>query len=203
VSTLSNIPTLPLILVLSLIGFGGYLALDVVGLRQQALPRVALILISSLALAAAFTLAVSTGDPLGWPLWLKGPGFVIGALGGLLTIYSTLIEIPLLSMRQKAGSTQPAGLVRHGTYALCRHPGFMWLVLYLVGLVCVVDRTSTLLMALWWVTLELGVVLIQDHLIFPRLFTMYELYRRLTPMIIPTPNSVREAILSIRTGSHE
>ncbi|MGH2542568.1 MAG: hypothetical protein ACRDIB_07220, partial [Ardenticatenaceae bacterium] len=94
-------------------------------------------------------------------------GWLLAFLGGLLAVYSVFLEIPLTLARRRPSSahapplSQPK-LVQTGTYALCRHPGFWWLLLFLGGGVLLANRVGMVQLALLWMALQLAVVAIQD-----------------------------------------
>ena len=192
------------IIALSIVGYGGLLVFDLPAARARPFVRAALTFATSLLLAASFILGIQTGADLVASVWTRALGLLLGAFGGLLAAYSALFEIPLRlarRARQRSGVTagQPASertLMCEGTYALCRHPGFLWMLFYLTGLVLFVSRTGALELALTWAVCDFIVVYVQDRAIFPRAFEAYARYQRTTPFVIPSPDSLRAAIHS-------
>jgi protein-S-isoprenylcysteine O-methyltransferase Ste14 len=177
------------IIVLSVIGFLGFLGLDTSLLRQSVFGRILVTLTAVASLTAALILTFNAGDSLGLAPNTRWIGIILIIVGGCLTTYSTLLEIPL-AMRHSPSSDDTA-IYKHGTYALCRHPGFLWLILDLTGLVVVFNRFSTLVMAICWISMNFFVILIQDRIIFPHRFPAYKDYQRTIPFLIPTPTSIR------------
>ncbi len=86
-------------------------------------------------------------------------------------------------------------LVTSGTYALCRHPGVLWLVFVLVGGVLHADRAGLIWLGLLWLGLDVLYVAVQDRIIFPARFSGYRAYQRTTPFLIPTRDSLRRFLL--------
>ncbi len=80
-------------------------------------------------------------------------------------------------------ATQTAGM-----YALCRHPGVLWLA----GLfLCLWPLGLPLGEALLYSVLNLLLAAFEDCRVFPARLTGYDAYRRETPFLLPTPASVR------------
>ena len=107
-----------------------------------------------------------------------------------LLLYSVLLEIPL---RTRKHSDDPFSSVSsdtlssvpskvritydRGTYSLCRHPGFIWftIVNILYGLLYL-QRGVTLSMTVLTIC-NLILIILEDTLIFPRIFSDYYKYR--------------------------
>lgn len=176
-----------LVFALSVVGFGAFLLLDNPPVTQRPLLRHATSMVGSLALAVAMWWAADSGDVLDFPRWTTGLGWALAIFGLFLLVYSVFIEIPL-TLRHHTGPG-PA-LVQSGTYALCRHPGVLWLVLLLVGVLLIVKRTGFVPLMVLWIILDTVVVTVQDRIVFPRQFPGYDQYQRRTPFLVPTPASL-------------
>ena len=170
---------------------------DYVGVIRRAGGGSALFAAGSLLLCAATALlaahsgaAVLTG-PL-WPLrWLC----LILAAGMLALLFHTLF----FALRGGgSGYAPPADgklpLVDRGVYALCRHPGVLWLGGFYLAL-------WGALGGLWlgaafavYTALDVLYVLWQDRVIFPRSISGYEGYRGRVPFLIPDRRSVRRCL---------
>ena len=181
------------ILIFSALGFSGFLALDIPALRRHRWGLSGLILLATLSLITAFVIATREGTPLGIPSVGRWIGIPMMILGISLMIYSTLIEIPLALIRSP--STYIRDVYKNGTYALCRHPGFLWMLIYLIGVVLVYNLMSAVELAVYWMALELMVVTIQDRVIFPRQFPSYRTYQLTTPFVIPTLSSLKASLI--------
>lgn len=184
-------------ILLSLLGFVAILLVDWQTLRGAGLAGwLAPLLAGAALLLAAYWLALQQPDAgLGLPQGAAPLGWVLAVAGGALLIYSVFIEIPLIQRRQARaqGAAMGPRLVTTGTYALSRHPGFLWLLLCALGLILLWNRVNGLALLAWWLLLDLIVILIQDRVIFPRVFPGYAQYQAVTPMLIPTPSSIRRA----------
>ena len=176
-----------LVLALSVVGFGAFLLLDNPQLAKWPVLRHATSMIGSLALAVAMWSAAGSGDVLDWPRWTTGLGWMLAVIGLCLLVYSVFIEIPL-TLRRHTGPGPT--LVQSGTYTLCRHPGVLWLVLLLVGVLLIVKRTGFVPLMILWIILDIVVVAVQDRIVFPRQFPGYDQYQRRTPFLVPTPASL-------------
>jgi protein-S-isoprenylcysteine O-methyltransferase Ste14 len=190
-----------IIIVLSGAGFIGFLALDIPLLRQFAFGRILLTLIAVGALTTAILLTLNDGSTLGISSNVQWIGIVLLILGGGLTSYSTLIEIPLAMQRDP--QADHSSIYQKGTYALCRHPGFLWLIVDLTGVVILANHLSTLVMAISWVVLNFAVILVQDRIIFPRQFPAYRHYQHTTPFLLPTPTSLRALFRTTQLSTKE
>jgi protein-S-isoprenylcysteine O-methyltransferase Ste14 len=126
---------------------------------------------------------------VGWPLAVISAG---------LLIYSIFLEIPFKATYASSGVGP--GLVTTGTYALTRHPGVLWFGLFLLGLTAISHSKLLLVAAPVWFALDLLYVWIQDRFYFPLTFAGYEQYRRETPMLVPTRDSIVRCVRTLRRG---
>ena len=110
---------------IGVLGFGFGFVWDVAQLKQRVVwERVAL---TAFLAATAVAIIILASHP--WKLEVATPlrwaSAFLAALFLVLLSYSTLLEIPLRLRGFPQSSTR--SLVRRGTYALCRHPGALWL----------------------------------------------------------------------------
>ena len=137
-------------------------------------------------------------DParLALPVPVRVAGGLLAALSSALLVYSLFMEIPFVSAYVGPGG--PDSLVTTGTYALCRHPGVLWLSGLLIGLFFLGGCTLLLLAIPVWVGLDVAYVLAQDRVFFPRMFgRQYQSYRASVPLLIPTGKSLRACASTI------
>jgi steroid 5-alpha reductase family enzyme len=191
--------TLIVVLLFSALGFSGFLALDIPALQRHRWGLSGLILLAVLSLITAFVLATREGIPLGIPSIWRWIGIPMMILGIGMMVYSTLIEIPLASLRSPPLYIKD--VYQKGTYALCRHPGFLWMLIYLIGFVLVYNLVSAAELAIYWMALELMVIIVQDQVIFPRQFPSYRTYQLTTPFILPTLASLRTFLFQYKGDS--
>lgn len=103
----------------------------------------------------------------------------------------------------------PAGdrlpLVDSGVYALCRHPGVLWLGGFYLALFLALGGAALLLAAVLFTALDALYVLWQDRCVFGRTIAGYAAYRRRTPFLLPTADSLRRCLrdLASRRGGRE
>jgi protein-S-isoprenylcysteine O-methyltransferase Ste14 len=124
------------------------------------------------------------------PAGLRIAAATAGAVFLLLLVWSLFIEIPFRSAYVRAGS--PSGLVTRGTYALCRHPGVLWLAGLLVSAFLATGSMALLIATPVWIALDTVYVVLQEKLFFGRMFGAdYAAYQEAVPMLIPRPGSIR------------
>ena len=195
-----------IVVALSLFGYGALLAVDIFQGRRKVWILHGAAVIS---LGLSLWLAVLQGVPMNWPDWTRGLGWLLTASGALLLIYSVYIEIPLAQRRSAAihppaaESTPSDRVVCTGTYALCRHPGWWWMVLFLSGLILAANHSGAVLLAATWAVLDLAVIVIQDRHVFPRRFADYQRYKVATPFLLPTQTSIRAMLHSIWSANDQ
>ena len=105
-------------------------------------------------------------------------------------VYSILIEIPLRGAWLERGHTSQ--LVTGGTYRLTRHPGVLWLSLGVVALSIATGSRQLMRTAAALIAGDVVHVWFQERFVLGREFGEdYDAYRRHTPMLLPTPTSLR------------
>jgi protein-S-isoprenylcysteine O-methyltransferase Ste14 len=169
---------------------------DVVSLKGMRLVKPALWLVSGALFVLGCVITVRQPPHFQVPGALAAMGWVLAAACGMLLVYSLFIEIPFVSAYVQKGS--PSRLVTRGTYALCRHPGVLWLAGMLAG--TSLARGSPWMLAALpiWVGVDVLYVILQEKLFFVRMFgPEYEDYQRSVPMLVPTSRSFRECARSI------
>lgn len=143
--------------------------------------------LSGFALLAGSTLGSLLSRPLP-DLNLGNWLFLGGAiLFGVLLLWALFFSFPpkdayIEDPRQRLACT-------HGMYALCRHPGVLWLGLMYGCLVPGLSFSPAL--ALLWSGLNIALAFVEDKWIFPRIFSNYRAYQQDTPFLIPTVGSLR------------
>ena len=132
------------------------------------------------------------------PRWLSWVGWPLLIISACLLVYSIFLEIPFKQTYAMNGVGDK--LIKTGTYALARHPGVLWFGLFLLALV-VISRSQLLLIAApLWFLLDVLWVWIQDRFYFSQMFPGYEQYKRETPMLIPTRESIVRCVQTLRKG---
>ena len=94
-------------------------------------------------------------------------------------------------------------LVDKGMYALCRHPGVLWLPLGLLPLAMGLGSHGLLVSGALTSLLNLLYAWYQDRYIFPRTIQGYSDYQRRIPMLLPTRRSLCQALGWQTKGGHD
>ncbi len=132
--------------------------------------------------------------PYALPIALRVAAGVPAAAFLFLLVISLLVEPPL--RQGLRGGTMR--LVKTGTYALVRHPGVLWFLLFHLSLFGVTGARALPAAAFLWTALNIGLVAAQERLFLSRMFgASYEEYRRSVPFLIPTVTSVRHCVRTL------
>ncbi len=90
-------------------------------------------------------------------------------------------------------------LVDQGMYALCRHPGVIWLSVFYLALLGLLGGGGLLTAWILFTGLDLLYVLWQDRDVFPKTIRDYAEYRKRTPFLIPNADSLRLCAQQLRS----
>ena len=115
---------------------------------------------------------------------------VLSSIFALLLVYSVFIEVGVNTYQKNA---EPQ-LVTNGTYSLARHPGVIWLFLTLFFSAAFLKNGYLLIAAIIWTITNIVYIIIQERLIFTKIFIDYDEYIKQTPMIIPNITSIKRFI---------
>lgn len=125
--------------------------------------------------------------------------FVLLALGFLaLLVYTLFFAIPLRPTYLD-NSAQRRFACDTGVYALCRHPGVLWLLLCLLFAGLAAGSPAAIGFSLYISALNVLYVALQDRYIFPKLFSNYSAYQQTTPFLIPSVRSTRRCFETLST----
>jgi protein-S-isoprenylcysteine O-methyltransferase Ste14 len=128
------------------------------------------------------------GERIGFPTYVSILGWVGVMVFGGLFLYSALIELFLHGTPSEGEDTT---LVTTGTYALTRHPAFLWLSLFLICLIFATRSRLLLVAAPLWILADGLYVWFEEKVYFDRMFDDYHEYKQHTPMLLPTLSSLR------------
>ncbi len=103
----------------------------------------------------------------------------------VLLVYSVFIEIPLMTRHQESLGNSP--LYRKGTYAISRHPGFLWLTAIHVILGLLFWERGVIMLLALMTCCNLVLIIFEDRVIFPRIFPQYAEYRNEVAFFIQLP----------------
>jgi len=113
----------------------------------------------------------------------------------LLMLYCLFLALPFAKTYQELEKENT--VIDTGVYALCRHPGVIWVFLFYVFLGLASAKVMMLGAALVWNAMNVLYVFVQDRFIFPQMLTGYQSYQERVPFIIPNADSIRN-YLSLR-----
>ena len=102
------------------------------------------------------------------------------SLAGL--IYILFIEIPLSPQFRK---TKKREVISHGSYSIVRHPGFYPFLFLLISLSLITGNRVFIINAVYLVFLDFLLILIEDLIIFPRIFSNYRDYKKKVSFLLP------------------
>lgn len=163
---------------------------DVAALKRMSFVKPVLWLASVVLFVWGVVACMGDPAPVWFPIPVRAAAAAAAVLFSLLLVYSLFVEIPFLSAYVRAG--QPSAVVASGTYALCRHPGVLWLAGLLAALFFAGGSRLLLLAAPIWIGLDTLYVVLQERLFFPRMFGAdYGAYQRAVPMLLPNARSMR------------
>jgi protein-S-isoprenylcysteine O-methyltransferase Ste14 len=143
--------------------------------------------------ALLFLPSYSAGPRFSPALALRIAGAVLG-LASLILLASSLF----FELRPAPSDAAARLVVSTGTYALCRHPGVLWLFGLHASLVLVSGSTLLLVALPFWTAANLALVIVEDRVFFPRIFgDAYLRYQQSAPFLIPNRTSAREALATL------
>ena len=122
-----------------------------------------------------------------WPLVLFGLYFQVAAITTDLPVKKTYVE-----------SGTGDQLIKTGFFAMARHPGVIFFIFLTIGLILVSDSLLMLIAVPILGALDIILVTIQDKYFFPKMFAGYDEYRKETPSIFPTINSIKACVKTIK-----
>ena len=112
-----------------------------------------------------------------------------------LLVYTLFFALPFQETYVQGGAHQA---YTQGVYALCRHPGALWLSGFYLFYWLAAGGKWLFYSWLAFTALDVAYVCIQDKVIFPKLFENYEKYRRTTPFLVPSGASLQKCLRHYR-----
>ncbi|WP_426350135.1 methyltransferase family protein [Alloiococcus sp. CFN-8] len=117
---------------------------------------------------------------------------ILAVLFLLCLIYSLFLELPFT--KTYGGSEFHTGLVKTGTYSLCRHPGVLWFFFMYFFYALYLESGIMLMASFIWTFIDVIYVILQEKYFFIKNFSDYGEYQRVTPMLIPNIKSIKKFI---------
>ncbi len=178
-----------LYVLLGLLGFGFAAVAEWAAIRRiRKVTPVAWAVAAACGIISVVMVSVE-GDRIVLPMYVSLLGWMGVVIFGGLFVYSALIELSLHGTHVARGENTT--LVTTGTYALTRHPAFLWISLLLICLILATRSRLLLVAAPLWILADGLYVWFEEKIYFERMFGGYQEYKRHTPMLLPTPSSVR------------
>ena len=139
-----------------------------------------------------------------WRTAPPGPGSLCWVAGSplmlLLLIYTLFFALPAGgSSAATAQKDELRPLVDTGVFALCRHPGVLFLGGFYACLWGALGGWALGLAFVLFTLLDAAYAAWQGETVFPRSIRGYAAYRAATPRFIPTPGSLRRCLHTLRT----
>lgn len=133
--------------------------------------------------------------PASLPWWALAAGMLA------LLLYTLLGALPAGGSHLMP-PTEPAlrPLVDTGVYALCRHPGVLWLGGFYLFAWCAAGGWPLLAAFVLFTGLDVAYVFWQDRVIFPVSIEHYRLYQKTTPFLVPSAASLRRCLRRRESG---
>lgn len=116
----------------------------------------------------------------------------------ILLIYTLFFALPFKSTYVEECKERKA--YTEGVYALCRHPGVLWYTGMYLGVAGMIGSPKALLQSGIFVLWNVGYIVLQDKLIFPKTFVNYEEYKKAAPFLIPNKKSLERCLKTIKKG---
>jgi protein-S-isoprenylcysteine O-methyltransferase Ste14 len=105
-----------------------------------------------------------------------------------LLIFSVFIEVGVNTYQKVA---EPR-LITKGTYSMVRHPGVVWLFFTIFFASMYFTSVYLLVAAFVWTIVNTFYTLVQEKMIFTKIFKDYTMYQQTTPMVIPNVTSIKK-----------
>ena len=114
-------------------------------------------------------------------------------------IYTLFFAIPFKETYMEENKKRKA--CTEGMYALCRHPGVLWFCGMYLGIAAMIFRIEVLTQVLLYIIWNFTYIVLQDCLIFPKIFENYKEYQRETPFLVPNRRSICRALRKDEKGN--
>lgn len=116
-----------------------------------------------------------------------------------LLIYTLFFALPFRETYTEGADGQETSKVcRKGMYALCRHPGVLWLTGIYLCLAVEFSTVEVIVNSILFIVFDVIYVIFQDRWTFVRTFTDYEEYKSETPFLIPCAGSIRKCLQTMK-----
>lgn len=170
------------------LGFPIFHLVDIAAIKRIAWAKPLAWMLGTALLASGMVLVCLSPDKFALPIWAIACGWILLTASIFQLLYSLFINLPFYKTYFRVGVSDE--LVTSGLYAIVRHPGVYGLGIMLFSLVLISQSRLMLDAALVWMAIDIVVVVIQDRFFFEHMFGGYAGYRKNTPMLIPSWQSL-------------
>lgn len=119
----------------------------------------------------------------------------------ILFVYTLFFALPFDKTYKEI--TGPAQVYTGGVYSLCRHPGVIWMFFFYLFLGLFLNSSTIVTMSVVYTIFNVIYVLLQDVWTFPNTLLGYAEYKKMTPFLIPTPESIQKLCKLVRKSGDE
>jgi len=106
-------------------------------------------------------------------------------------VYTLFFAVPF---RQTYIEGSKQKIYTDGVYALCRHPGALWFFAFYLFLSLFLGSVTMLYATIVFSLLNIVYIVIQDCIVFPKLFDGYDEYKKKVPFLIPNVKSIEKSL---------
>lgn len=179
--------------IIGAVGFVILFFFDLAALKKVRFLKTVIWIVGYGLIAYSLNVIIRRGAQFVIPTSIKITGIVFSTIFTILLIYSLLIEIPFKRTYLDKGAGSK--LITTGTYALVRHPGVLWFILFLIGLFLATGSRILLIATPVWWFMDILYVVIQDKYYFPKQFgDAYKKYQKEVPLLIPNKVSIKRCL---------
>lgn len=125
------------------------------------------------------------------PLFLQVVFFILAAINLALLVYSLFFAFDFDQSYKEGGKQQ---LQTNGVYALCRHPGVVFLMFVYIFLSLGLNSLPLLICGFLISALNIAYVIFQDIYVFPKQFENYAEYKKETPFLLIRPGGIQKCV---------
>lgn len=185
------------------IGIFGFIAMflfDIFSMREQMTLKYFFGFLGVAIITVSTILILKLEEDLNFSNSVRISNFFMLIISFVLLIYSVFIEV---GFKTTYSTDSKPKLVTNGTYALTRHPGVLWMFIVFINLFFVSGNYMILFGGIIWSIANTIYVVLQEKLIFIKIFDEYPKYQKETPMVIPTFKSIIITLKKIAGGRND
>jgi len=184
------------LITVGVVGFALMFASDVCGSRNNFKGRNFLAFFGVLILFSSSVYILTYGEGM-------NISFTYRIISGLFTLIFLFLLVYSVVIEVNKKREEDEKLITTGTYALTRHPGVIWFLLYYLFGSILFANYDILIAGLVWSIANVIYVLLQEKLVFNKIFDNYDVYTKTTPMLLPNITSIRKCIKTLNGGHNE